>query len=72
MMYEMRLEGESPSLLFYWLKGLKKIYICMVWEELVFGDAVNYTQWGKWIAAQLNVMAVMGFVPLFPGAPAPP
>ena len=24
---------------------------------------------GKWIAAQLNVMAVIGFVPMFPGSP---
>ena len=29
---------------------------------LAFDDAVSYTQWGKWSAAQLNVMAVTVFL----------
>ena len=33
-------------------------HIGMIWGELVFIDAVSYTQQEKWIAAQLNVMAV--------------
>ena len=41
----------------------------MVWEELAFDYAVSYTQREKWIAAQLNVMAVVGFVPLSSGSP---
>ena len=35
-------------------------HIGMVCEKLVFDDAVSFTQQGKWIAAQLNVMAVIG------------
>ena len=35
----------------------------MVWEELPFDDVVSYTQRWKWITAQLNIMAVKGFVP---------
>ena len=27
-------------------------------EKLAFDEAINYTQMGKWIAAQLNFMAV--------------
>ena len=48
-------------------------HIVMVWEELAFDDAVSYTQWWKWISAQLKVMAVTGFVPLVPSLinPAP-
>ena len=40
----------------------------MVWDELAFDDAVSYTE-GKWIAAHLNVMAVTGFIPLWPRSP---
>ena len=46
----------------------------MASEELAFDGVVSYAQQGgggEWIAAQLNVMAVMGFVPLFPGSPTP-
>ena len=35
-------------------------HIGMVWEKLTFDDAVSYMQWGKWIAAQLNVIAMTG------------
>ena len=41
----------------------------MVCEEPAFDDAVSYSQRGKWIAAQLNVMTVTGFVPLSLGSP---
>ena len=43
-------------------------HLGMIWEEVVFDDALIYTG-GKWIAAQLNVMAVTGFVHLSPGFP---
>ena len=39
-------------------------HICMVWKMLAFDDTV-----GKWIAAELNATAVMGFVSQFPGSP---
>ena len=32
----------------------------MVWEKLAFDETVHYTQPGKWIAAQLNVVVVIG------------
>ena len=56
----MRWEEESLNLHFYWLKGPFNLPhdIGMVWEELAFNDALSYKQQGKWIAAQLNVLAV--------------
>ena len=50
---------ESPSLHFYWLIFNLPHHIGMVWEELAFNDAVSYSV-GKWIAAQLNIIAVTG------------
>ena len=46
-------------------------HIVMAWEELAFDDGWHCRLYaaGKWSAAQLNVMVVMGFVPLSPGAP---
>ena len=36
-------------------------HIGMVWEELTFDDAVSYIHTAaKWIAAQLNVIAMTG------------
>ena len=58
MMFEMRVE--SPRLQLYLLQR-----IGMVLEELVFNDVI-----AKWIASQLNDMAVTGFVPLSPSSPA--
>ena len=42
-----------------------------IWKEVAFDDAVSnrvYTA-GKWIAAQLNSMAMMEFEPLSTGSP---
>ena len=36
-------------------------HIGIVREELAFDGAISYTQWGEWIAAELNVMSVTGF-----------
>ena len=36
---------------------------------MTFDDAVSYTKHGKWIAEQLSVMAVTGFIPLPPRSP---
>ena len=49
VMWYMTWEGEISSLHFYWLKGIFNLphHIGMMWEELTFDDAVNYTQWGN-------------------------
>ena len=66
MMYDMRRRKLEPTL---WpSQGIFNL-LGMVWEELAFNDAVSYTQWEKWIAAQLNIMAVIGCVPLSPESP---
>ena len=58
MMYEMRRRKPNPTLLP--TQGIFNLphYVGMVWEELVFYDAVSYTQRGNSIA-QLNVLAVI-------------
>ena len=58
MVYEMRRRKRKPTPL-----PTQEIFnlthhIGMVSVELAFDDAVTYTQRGKWIAAQLNVIAV--------------
>ena len=60
MMYEMGRRKPKPILLT--TQGICNLtpHIGIVREELAFDDAVIYTQWGKWIAAQLNVIAVTG------------
>ena len=58
MMYEKTRRNPEPTpLLTQWIFNLPH-RVGMVWEELVFDDAVSYTQRRKWIAAQLNVMPV--------------
>ena len=71
MLYEMRMR--KPELTCLPTQGLfnPPHHIGMVGEELAFDDAVSYTQRGKQIAAQLNVMAVTGFVRLSSGSPTP-
>ena len=44
-------------------------HIGMVWEQLAFDEAVCYTRLGKWVVAQINAMAVMGFESLSQGPP---
>ena len=62
MVYEIRGRKPEPTLLS--IQGIINLLhnIGIVKERVAFDDAVWYTQWGEWIAAQLNVMAVMGFV----------
>ena len=61
MMYEMRRQPEPTLLPTQGIFNLQH-HMGMVWEELVFDDAVSstYTKWGKWNAAQLNVIARIG------------
>ena len=68
MMYEIRKRMPESTLLP--AKGIFNIphHKGKVWEELAFDDTKLYAV-GKWIAAQLNVMVVTGFVPLSPVSP---
>ena len=66
-MHEMRRRKHTkPTLLL--TQGIFNFthHIGMVQEELGFGDAVKSYTAGKWIVAQLNVMAVMGLIPVSP------
>ena len=58
MMYEMRRRKLEPTL--FLTQGIDNLphHIGMVREELAFDDAVNTA--GKWITAQLNIIAVTG------------
>ena len=69
MMHEMRRKKSEPRLLL--TQGIFNLphHIGKVGEDLAFDEAVSYTQWGNWIAAQLNAMAVTGFISLSPGTP---
>ena len=62
MMYEMSRRKSEPILLL--TQGIfnHPHLIGMVLEELAFDDTVSYTQCtvGKWIAAQLSVIAMSG------------
>ena len=61
MMYKMR--RRKPELTLFPIDGIFDLphHIGLViWEELAFDNAVSNTQWGKWIAEQLNVMAMNG------------
>ena len=57
MMDEMRTRKLEPTLSLIQRIFNLPHYIGMVWVEPAFDDAVSYTA-GKWIAAQLNVIAV--------------
>ena len=60
MMYEMRRRTREPALL-----PTRGIFNLPHHIVSAFDDTVSYTQQGnKWIAAPLNDMAVVGFVPL--------
>ena len=52
----------------YRLKGFLNFphHIGMEGKELAFDDAVGYTQQGKWIAAQLNHIAMTSIRTLIP------
>ena len=60
MMYELRRRNPEPTLL--QTQGIFNLahQIGMVQEELAFDDSISYTRRGKWIAAQLNAIAVTG------------
>ena len=62
MMYKVRRRKPEPTLLAsQWIFDLPH-QIGMVWDEVDFDDTKLYIV-GKWIAAPLNVMAVMGHQP---------
>ena len=63
ILYEMRRKSKPTLLL---TQGIFKLphHLGMVLEQLAYTS-------GKWIAAQVNVMAVTGFVPLSPDSPTP-
>ena len=67
MIHELRRRKPEPTILS--MQGIFNLPHHMIWEEVAFDDAVSYTQQGKWLVAQLNVMAMTGFVPLSPGSP---
>ena len=54
MMYEMRRRRREPTIFNL------PYHTGMVLEELTMDDTVTYAQWGKWIAAQLNVIVMYG------------
>ena len=60
MMCEMRRRKPEPTHLPTW--GIFNLphHIGMLWVQLAFDDDVSYIQWVKWIAAQLNVIAMTG------------
>ena len=60
-MYEMRRRKPEPTLLLS--QGI--FNLGMLSEELTIDDAVSYTV-EKWIAAQLNIIAVTRIRTLFP------
>ena len=58
MMYEIRRRKPKSTLLLTQRIFNLPHLTSTVWEELAFDNALSYTQWEKWIAAQLNAMTV--------------
>ena len=58
MMYMMRRRKPKPTFVPTQRSFNFAHHIIMVWAELVFDDAISYIQWGKWIPAQLNAIAM--------------
>ena len=73
MIYEMRRKKAEPSHLHLLTMGIFNLlpHVGIVLKELVFDDAVSYTYWGKWIAAQINLIAVTGIRIPVPGSHIP-